>query len=219
MARPLQVARKMIAPEWRIADNRLMKDIAPLFRAWLGKRREIASVAPSSRWTVQAVCDKVSGDARQVIVEFGPGSGAITRGLLRDGVLSHDSRLILIESNDAMAAYLARNIRDQRVTVVHESAENVREILSRDGEEADAVISGIPYSSFDPDLRERIVSATADILKPGGTHVVYQVRSVIEPVLRQHFADVRQERVWPNIPPLHLYQATRGGISGSRTSA
>lgn len=187
-----------------------MRDIAPFFRSWLHKRREVASVIPSSPWLVKAVRDKVASDTRQVIVEFGPGTGPVTRGLLKEGVLTADSKVILVESNDMLARYLKGHFHDPRITIEHDTAANVRDILERAGEtEADAVISGIPYSYFDDALRDKIVHATADALKPHGKNIVYQVRTAVEPTLRHHFASVKKRRVWFNVPPLHLFEATQ----------
>lgn len=185
-----------------------MRDIAPFFRSWLSKRREIASVIPSSRWAVRTICKRVSSDARQVIVEFGPGTGPLTRGLLKDGVLTPDSSIILIETNPDLVRYLRTHIDDPRVSIIQDTAENVRSILAdHDIDAADAVISGIPYSYFSETTRDKIVEATADVLKPNGTHLVYQVRKAVEPALQTHFTSVRRQRVWPNIPPLHLFEA------------
>lgn len=204
-------SRKKRLPEARFfAKINAMREFLPFFRTWLSHRREVASVAPSSRRTVKTVCDAVSRDARQVVVEFGPGTGPITKGLLENGVLTRDSKVILIESNAVLAAYLRKHVDDPRVSVVNDSAEHAETILRDAGvDKADAVISGIPYSYLSPEMREDIVKASADLLRAGGVHVVYQVTRSVEPHLRAHFPKVRRKRSWLNIPPLQVYTATK----------
>ncbi len=187
-----------------------MRDILLFFRSWLHKRREVASVIPSSRWLAKAVCKKVRQDTRQVVVEFGPGTGPLTKALLKPGMLTPDSRLIVVESNDELASYVRRHFHDPRITIVHDTAGNVRAILDAAGEKAaDTIISGIPYSYFTEEQRDGIVRGAADALGPGGTHIVYQVTRSVLPHLKRWFGNVEESIVLLNVPPLRIFVARK----------
>ena len=87
-----------------------------------------------------------------VVLEIGPGEGALTRGLL-ERVEGAEARLVLVELDDALAAHLAEDLAERpRVTVLH------RSILDLPlGEVSDAlgrlsVVGNIPYNLTSPIL-------------------------------------------------------------------
>lgn len=188
-----------------------MRDIIPFLLSGLKRHREVGSVIPSSRWAVHSVCKKVKGKMRQVVVEFGPGTGPYSRGLLKEGVLTPDSKLILVDTNEEYIGYLRKNLgHDPRVTIVHDTAENVRSILRDAGEEkANLILSGLPYSYLDETTRDSIVYESAQSIGPEDRHIVYQVTEAIEPALHKHFGKVDRWKVFRNFPPLNFFEATQ----------
>ncbi len=56
--------------------------------------KQVASFTPTSIFGIKKVCDKIDFNKRNVIVEYGPGTGVFTRYLLDN--LTPDSKLILI---------------------------------------------------------------------------------------------------------------------------
>ena len=78
-------------------------------------------------------------------MEYGPGVGNITAEVLKR--MHRDARLVVFETNDDFVEFLRRSIPDSRLTVVHGSAADVGRVLGELGlEQADIVISGIPFS-------------------------------------------------------------------------
>ena len=154
---------------------------------------------------MSAVCS-VHDQARQVIVEYGPGNGAITKGLLKPGVLSEDSRLIVIERNKRLAASLAKKIAsDPRTSVFHKDAQEVESIMNTCNEpHADAVISGIPFSMLPPEAAKSIVEQTHRLLRPGGVFVVYQVKDTVRQYLQQYFDDLHEEKIRRTLVRLYV---------------
>jgi len=164
----------------------------------------LGSVFPSSRFLIQRILDRIEWTATRVIVEYGPGVGNVSHELLHR--LRPDGRLILIEMNMEFVSLLRKRFSDQRVTVVHGSAADVRSILEECGvDRADYVISGIPYSTIPVELRRRILRESRAVVGERGEVIVYQFMRTILPQLRSCFGQVVEEFEPLNIPPARLW--------------
>ncbi|TSC77320.1 MAG: hypothetical protein G01um101431_503 [Parcubacteria group bacterium Gr01-1014_31] len=176
------------------------------FRTFL-RDGKIASVVPTSPRAVVQVCRPLDFSRPLNVVELGPGNGAFTRYLLSQ--MTADSRVLAVDLNPTFVATL-NAWHDPRLTVVQDSAEHLSELLSARGfPPADAAISGIPFSFFPGHRQEAIMRQVAAALKPGGVFIVYQFSPQVGAHLRVVFPRVVARRVWPNLPPLSVYEATR----------
>ncbi|MGC8490361.1 MAG: class I SAM-dependent methyltransferase [Syntrophobacteraceae bacterium] len=174
--------------------------------------KNVASITPTSSVGVKKVCSKIDFSQDRLIVEYGPGTGVFTKYLL--GRLGGDSRLILIERNRNFNSFLKRNIDDPRIVLVQDSCENVLETLRNCKEsEADYIISGIPFSFLDHDLKHRILYNTHRALKKGGKFLVYQTcfqtNNHLKVHLKKYFPIVHSKYELANIPPLRTYEAIK----------
>lgn len=171
---------------------------------------QVAAPCESSPATVAEIVRRTTSTVRKVVVEFGPGPGAVARDLAKKDVLTEDSLIVLIEANKKFADTLKRTIDDPRVRVFHDVAQNVRVILDQCGvDKADTIISSIPYSVMRRSVRENIVRETADALShPSGKHLLYNVNTKkVEKTLRAFFPHMTATRLEDNAPPLVLYEA------------
>ena len=167
----------------------------------------VASLTPSSQFSVKRLCRKMDWSKPKVVVEYGPGSGVFSRYILQH--LHPDSKLILIETNDEFVAEL-KAIGDSRVEVHQESAENVVQVLRESGEEcADYVISGIPFSYLNKEQKNKILGDTYRILKPGGKFLTYQFLFAVRKLLRREFDEVNDDFELLNMPPLFMFEAIK----------
>ncbi len=176
------------------------------------KDRNVASITPTSSVGVKRVCSKIDFNRENLIVEYGPGTGVFSKYLL--GHMKEDSRLVLIERNRNFKSFLQKNIKDPRMVLVHDSCENVLETLRSIKEsEADYIISGIPFSFLDHDLKHRILYNTHRALKKGGKFLVYQTcfqtNNHLKVHLKKHFPIVNSKYELANIPPLRTYEAIK----------
>jgi phospholipid N-methyltransferase len=170
--------------------------------------RMLGSLIPSSRFLVERVLRQIDWARARTIVEYGPGVGTITGEILRR--LRPDGSLVTIEMNRDFVSYLRRTSPDQRLQVVEGSAADVEPILrDRRLPHADYVISGIPYSTMPPEVRDRILRATHDVLHKDGAFLVYQFTRAVLPGLRDTFALVDQEFEPRNIMPARLFYCRR----------
>lgn len=180
---------------------------ATLFlRQFLSNPRDISSVVPSSRWLARAMAEELGPNSGR-IVEFGPGTGRITRAILEAGVAPAD--LTLFEMNGEFVRHLQD--RFAGVTITHGPAQQAPDLLPAGG--VGHVISGLPLLSFPGPLRRDILRAAFAVLAPGGSFVqfTYADKPAMDAEeLRQ--LGLRSElgrKVWANIPPARVYRLYR----------
>jgi len=167
---------------------------------------EVASVVPTSGIAVHRICKKMNFGARRVFVEYGPGTGPLSRGVLER--MTPDSRLILIDRNKTLVAYLREHMRDPRVSIHHDTAENVEAIVKACRlQHADYVLSSIPFSRLPVENARAITQSTANVLAPDGAFIAYQFLPVVGRYMRETFQEVDRSFILWNFPPLLVYEA------------
>lgn len=179
-------------------------DLLTFFQGFLKRPQEVASVVPSSRSVERKVVEAAEPAEARLVVELGPGTGGITRALLRE--MPRDSVLVAIELNPRFVDRL-RRVADERLAVHRGSAEELASVLEERGLGApDAVVSGIPFSTIEPPIARRIADAVWSSLAPGGRFVAYQVRDRVREVVQPFggTADVRLELL--NLPPVRIFR-------------
>lgn len=168
----------------------------------------LGSLVPSSPFLVDQVLRHIDWSSARVIVEYGPGVGTFTREILRR--MRPDAQLIAIELNADFVEYLGARYPDPRLCVFSGSALEVDACLRALGHaDADAIVSGIPFSTIDLEIRERILNKSSQALGPGGRFLVYQFSRAVLPHLRENFREIREEFVPLNILPARIYRCTK----------
>ncbi|MGV8951439.1 MAG: class I SAM-dependent methyltransferase [Cypionkella sp.] len=170
-------------------------------RQLLTEPKQISAIAPSSRWLAKAMAQGLGPQSGRV-VEFGPGTGALTRGILAAGVPPEN--ITLFEMSAEFVSHL--RLAMPRITVHHAAAQAA---IDRVPAGVERVISGLPLLSMPLDLRRSIVQAAFDILAPDGvyTQFTYGPNS---PVTAEIIADLglvatKGPKVWANLPPARVY--------------
>ncbi len=163
---------------------------------------------PSSPFVVDGVLKQVDWDTASVIVEYGPGVGTFTTKVLDR--MRPGAKLIALEINPDFFKFLGKSLRDPRLHLVQESAAEIDAVLSRLGiTHVDYVISGIPFKTLPPPLRDTIVRKTHDVLKPSGSFLVYQLSRVAQPYLEKVFGTVRRDFEPLSFIPAHMFYCAR----------
>ena len=182
--------------------------------------RRTASLIPSSRFLAHELLRSVDFARVRTIVELGPGTGAITREILKR--LPADGRLYALDVNPNFVRHLRACHRDERLMPILGSADDLRSVLGAHGVVAvDAVISSLGLSSMEPGLRVSIVQQAAASLDRNGVMTQYQylrprTNFVNLPALHFHniaeksllqrfFGSVESRKVLLNIPPAVVF--------------
>jgi phospholipid N-methyltransferase len=182
-------------------------------RVFLKNPIMLGAVIPSSRRLTRHLLDELDWRAARVVVEYGPGVGTLTTEILQR--MQPGSTLVAIEYNPDLAAHLRDSVSDPRLKVVHGSAVDVRAILDSLGlQQADYIISGIPYSTLPKEARERILLEANLALRPNGVMLVYQFTTTVLPHLRSVFKNVRQDFELLNILPARIFYCVRNEAGG-----
>jgi phospholipid N-methyltransferase len=164
----------------------------------------VGSVIPSSKMLIDKMLAPVDWANCKLFVEYGPGVGTFTQHILDR--LAPDATLLTIDTNSDFTDYLGGKIRDSRLKPVTGSAADVREIMGELGfEEADYILSGLPFSTLPPGVGPAIAEATADALRPGGAFLVYQFKRRARDYMAVHFKRIDKGYEWANVPPCHLF--------------
>lgn len=168
----------------------------------------LGSVIPSSRFLIKNLVRRIDWNTTQVVVEFGPGPGNITEELLR--LATADAKIIAVELNSNLAALLRERITDPRLIVVEGSAADIDTIIKRHGIDAvDVVISGIPFSIMPDEVRRSVLDKSREVLRPGGSMLVYQFSRKVRSDLRRVFGTVSDAFEPLNFLPAHIFHCVK----------
>lgn len=181
----------------------MKKSKSSFFQEFLKERKTVGSITPSSRYLARRMIAKVDFAQAKCIVELGPGTGVITREIVRR--LGPDTHLLVFEMN--------RNFIDRflqfpnpHVHVINDSAEHLGRYLKELGyEKADYIISSLPLTNFPAELKERILDESIAHLQPGGLYMQYQYMTTALKLLRHKFNKVRLGYAPFNVPPAFVY--------------
>ncbi|MBF0461410.1 MAG: hypothetical protein HQL87_08440 [Magnetococcales bacterium] len=167
----------------------------------LARLREIGSVVESSRYLARQMALEVDFKQPGLIVELGPGQGAITRELFKR--VANRKQLLLIEVGGELIADLKRQFHG--VSVVHDSAEWLVKHIR--GRRVAAVVSSLPLRSLPDKVVHRIGVALRQVMDPQTQYI--QFTYDLRPAKTAYFAGVAMEKqhskiVWRNIPPARV---------------
>jgi len=142
------------------------------------------------------------------VVEFGPGTGSITRALLKCGL--PPERLTLFELDGALADHLAKTLPGA-VTIHRAPAQDAVALMQgRLPVGAAAVISGLPLLSMPNAVRRDIVIAALALLAPGAPLVqfTYGPRPPLpeDLIAALNLTVEKGDRVLRNLPPARIYR-------------
>jgi len=179
------------------------------FPQWLSDPPQVGAVAPSGQALAAAITAEIAPESAPVI-ELGPGSGAFTRALIERGIPQH--RLALIEQSPRFVLALRERFPDARVLCADAAELGSIEVFS--GENAGAVVSGLPLLLMSPDKVSAILASAFQQLRPGAAfyQFTYGSRSPVpRPILeRLGLTATRIGRTLANIPPAAVYRLSPG---------
>lgn len=194
-------------------DDVVMKSV--MFKQFLRNPRITGAVLPSSGKLSSAITSEIGIKSARRIVELGPGTGAITRHILRQ--MSPEASFIAVELNEQICNEFNKRFSD--VKIINDNAANLRAILAREGLfEADVIISGLPWASFGSDLQNKLLAEIVHSLAPRGIFTTFAyIHGLAMPTahmfrrnLNNRFSVVnRTPIIWGNIPPAVVYRCRK----------
>jgi phosphatidylethanolamine/phosphatidyl-N-methylethanolamine N-methyltransferase len=181
------------------------------------------AIAPSSRFLASAMTGPLRRRERPArILEVGPGTGAVTRTIVRQ--LGSDDTFDLVEINETFADLLKqrfeRDVNYNRVAGISRVHVCPLQEFQTEGN-YDYIISGLPLNNFSPELVGQFFEVFFRLLAPGGVLSYFEymyVRAVrkrvskesertrlraLDDVIGPYLAEHRFRRNWvfANVPP------------------
>ncbi len=192
-----------------------MSDHTQFLKAFFRDSGRIGAIAPSSETLAGLMTDWLDWDTLDCVVEYGPGTGVFTEAITKR--LRGETRFFAVERDPALAA-ICRS-RCPGVEVVEDCVSRIPELCRERGvERVDAVLCGLPWAAFSPELQDRILEAMFEVLPPGGQFATFAYwQGLLLPAgqrfrkfLQANFATVTHSATaWRNLPPAFVYQCER----------
>lgn len=168
------------------------------------KPKQVGYIFPSSQALIKKITTKSKIKQAKRIVELGPGTGGTTQGILTE--MQEDATLIAVDINKDFIDYLSQEITDKRLSLVHNGAQNLKEIIiQHEWDFTDILISGIPFSTLPENIASQIMQSIYDNIKPGGLFVAYQLRDKVGQLATPLFGKPKVNWEYRNFPPMRIF--------------
>jgi phosphatidylethanolamine/phosphatidyl-N-methylethanolamine N-methyltransferase len=175
--------------------------------------KHTGAIAPSSLKLSREIVQCANLTKSQFTVELGFGTGVFTNEILK---YMHEDHYLGIDTNESFAAHVQSQFPN--ATFVQDSAEHLKNILSeRNIDTCDRIISGLPWSNFDPTLQSTILTAINESLSKNGTFLTFAYPpfnqgtrgSNFQKELAKRFSNIEKIPILLNIPPAIIYRCTK----------
>lgn len=189
-----------------------IRDSVRFVRRFLENPGNIGAVLPSSRYLADAMVRDLNLSPGDLVVEYGPGTGPMTRAIQGLDLNTRGVHYLGIELDDEFHAGLEQ--RFPEMTFHLGSVENVESILSdRELGVVRAIISGLPFASLPLDVQENVVQGTHDVLAEDGEFRTFQYVHAYRLRAARRFREmmdakfdsyIRSSPVLRNVPPAYV---------------
>jgi phosphatidylethanolamine/phosphatidyl-N-methylethanolamine N-methyltransferase len=161
--------------------------------------RAVGAISPASPALAEAMAAQIDFSLPGRVLELGPGTGAITKALIRRGL--GPERVLAVEADPTFARML--RTRFPRLQVIEGDATDAGRIESLGP--FNGIISSLPLLNFPAHERVGLVLALLRLLPPGAPFVQYSY-GVRPPLPRSHDVEVAlADKVWRNLPPARVW--------------
>lgn len=179
------------------------------FKAALKNYRTSGTVAPSSRFLADKMLKHINFSEVKVIVELGPGNGAITKYILEK--LNPRATLVCFEINDDFRQELLK-LNHPNLKVINASAEKIGVKLNELGVfEVDCIVSSLPLSIIPKNISEKILKESYYILSKQGVFMQFQYSLNYFKTLKEIYNDDNISINFEpfNLPPAFIYKCVK----------
>jgi phosphatidylethanolamine/phosphatidyl-N-methylethanolamine N-methyltransferase len=182
-------------------------------RQFLSRPKEVASVLPSSEQLVNELIAGVKDLHVKTVLEYGPGTGAIT-GYLLDA-LPPGVRYLAAEPNANFREHLVA--QGFEIEIIADYAQNIAPYVIEAIGEVDFIVSGLPLSVMPPEVLQSLVESTHRMLRQGGTfrqfiytHTLLTGKMQrLMATLQTNFSVVKTSTVFWNFPPATIIRCIK----------
>lgn len=213
--------------------KRLIGEHVEFLRQYHRRFETTGAIAPSSRFLARALTGPIERHGGPVrVLEVGPGTGAVTRRIVR--LLKPGDRFDLVEINESFVSVLERKFaHDPDFRRVADRSHVHQCPIQKFVAEApyDFIVSGLPLNNFPPGLVDEILDVCLALLAPEGVLSYFEYMYMrplrrlvsnrsgrerlgqLETVLQKYLGThrVRRDWVFVNLPPAWVQHLRRNG--------
>jgi phosphatidylethanolamine/phosphatidyl-N-methylethanolamine N-methyltransferase len=176
-------------------------------REFIRERKTVGAIYPSSKFLMKNMLKHVDFSTAKLIVEFGPGSGVFTKGILER--MAPDAKLLTFELNEKFAQHMEDHIKDDRMILLKQSAEDLGEVLKEHGyEKADYIVSALPLMLLPKEMKKSVLKTCKDFLSKDGQFIQFQYSLNAKKLLEETFSEVKVNFTPANIPPAFVFKCS-----------
>ncbi len=182
------------------------------FWRFLRKPTQIGALCPSSSTLCRSITDSIGLEDAASVVELGPGTGVITREIIRR--IRPRTTFVAVELDASLCLSLRR--RFPGLHLYNDSASHLGEILEAEHlTHADVIVSGLPWAVFPEPLQREILTGVLAALRPGGCFTTFAyLQGLMLPAgrrFRRQLHDLFDTTdtlpiIWRNLPPSLIYR-------------
>ena len=173
------------------------------FRSWVKSPRAMGSVFPTGQVTASRMAGVIDTDSGLPVLELGPGTGAITRAILKHGVKPEN--LYSVEYTASLVRHLESEFPG--VNFIQGDAFDLQTTLGPMADATfDAVVSALPLLNFPVARRIALIADLLDLIPPGRPIVQfsYGPHSPVPPDPAAYTVEPL-DWVFRNLPPARLW--------------
>ena len=167
--------------------------------------RQIGSIIPSSKRLSKKMAEQIDYNNANFIVELGPGIGPYTEIILKNKRTS--TGYIAFEKNEDMSKILKNKF--PKITL-YNKAEEMSSIMKQNNiKNVDYIISGLPFTVLEKNIRNTILNQVYDNLEKGGKFITFQYSLDLYRYLKNTYNKLEVKLVPINIPMAFIYICTK----------
>ena len=148
----------------RATKTGFLKSNLSFISQFIKNPKEIGAILPSSPLLGKAMAKFVPEHPERFVVELGPGTGPITKALLKIGL--HEENLICLEQSARMVKHL--KARFPNLNVMEGDACELSKLLGDKSGKVHAIVSSLPLKSIPGSIVEKIIDQMHLCLEEGG---------------------------------------------------
>ncbi len=168
------------------------------------EKKMVGAMSPSSRFLAKKMLQNIDFTKVKTIVELGPGTGVFTRKILEK--MRPDAKILVFELNDNFMSALKNEFKDERVILIHDSAEKIGHYLKENElTTADAIVSSLPLANFPLELKNKILKESHDNMHTDSVYVQFQYSLNAKTAIKSQFPSVEIDFTPINFPPAFVY--------------
>ncbi len=188
---------------------RQVKGNLRFFHGLVTQPKTVGAIVPTSIFMARRMASIANPASALPVLELGPGTGVVTRALLRRGI--KPDMLVSLEYSARFCKHLRKEFPDIRV--LHGDAFDLDKTLGDlNSAHFDCVVSGLPLLNFSPEQRVALIEDALSRIPKGRPMIQfsYGLTSPVPPG-RGHYSVERFGIEIRNIPPAQMWLYRRTG--------